>query len=615
MFLVYIMAMISILASFTVAERTRGDAAALNIAGSLRMQTYRILNTLHELRFDLEKDSVSLNAKLSHALDDFTDRLKQPDLIRAMKKATDQQLVAQHQKIEHLWVHQVMPSLRAENRWDASHFYDQEKTLEALFIEIDSLVSILENNTENKIRLLLFIQFTCLAFAIVIILVSVEDLRKKIAQPLKRLMLLVREASQHNFSIRSELKGEDELSALGQTFDDMATQLSASYANLEARVKQKTLELERSHAALQLLHDASHHLYEHGGDLCRGAVPVLKAVEKLLDIGPTNLYLASDEMPHLTPVMTTQVITRPAYCKDYSCNACLKTDTPDPIPVSEKTKIKLTLPISAGNQQLGTLETHYPQGRVLSDRAIRLLETLTDQIGTAVYLHNKSSERQQLSLLEERTVIARELHDSLAQSLSYLKMQVSRLQKVQQKETVSATQETIIAEIRTGLNNAYAQLRELLTTFRLQLNQPSLKEAIQQTIDEFSKRMQLSIQFDYSLPPSLLSPNEEVHLLQIMREALSNIHKHAQATAIAVELSFVRASVHLLIQDNGVGLKDGKVPENHYGLIIMRDRSMTLGGHLSIENRPEGGVQLHLNFSPVSVKTPSSIMLTPIQPS
>lgn len=604
--------MISILASFTIAERTRGDAAALNISGSLRMQTYRILNTLNALTFTEQQAPEELKKTLHDAVYDFSDRLVQPNLINAMPKATDQKLLMMYRSIENTWFEEIKPSLLSLDTFNRDTLYQHEQILEAQFLSIDQMVSALEQNTENKIRLILFIQFSCLAFAIVIILVSVEDLRKKIIQPLKRLMMLVSEAAKHNFSIRSGLSGDDELTALGHTFDDMATQLSASYANLEARVAKKTVDLEKSHKALQLLHDASHHLYENAGDLCRGAVPILQAVEKLLDIGPTSVYLTSTESPANTRLITTQTVTRPAYCRDHSCNACIQSDDEDQHKEWHENSKPLVIPICSAKQQLGTIEIQIPAGRILSERATKLLDTLADQIGTAISLNNKNIEKQKLSLLEERTVIARELHDSLAQSLSYLKIQVSRLQKVQQKEPVSETQILIINELRNGLNNAYGQLRELLTTFRLQLNQPTLKEALGETVREFSERMHAEIIFNFSLPHELLNPNEEVHLLQIVREALSNAHKHSQSSQVMIDLTYVNSRVELNIQDNGVGLKDGNIPDNHYGLIIMRDRSMTMGGQLSIENRPEGGVTLSLQFTPASVSVNPNLIIYPI---
>ncbi|WP_438887220.1 histidine kinase, partial [Bacillus cereus group sp. Bce037] len=86
-----------------------------------------------------------------------------------------------------------------------------------------------------------------------------------------------------------------------------------------------------------------------------------------------------------------------------------------------------------------------------------------------VYLQRRIEEQQHVTLINERTIIARELHDSLAQSLSYLKMQVARLERMQQKEATKEAQSAVFDELRNGLNSAYRQLRELLTTFRLKL--------------------------------------------------------------------------------------------------------------------------------------------------
>ncbi|BBI70305.2 hypothetical protein HAALTHF_03090n [Vreelandella aquamarina] len=82
---------------------------------------------------------------------------------------------------------------------------------------------------------------------------------------------------------------------------------------------------------------------------------------------------------------------------------------------------------------MGTLEVWHPQER-LNDSTRRLLTMLADQLATAVYLQRRIEEQQHVTLINERTIIARELHDSLAQSLSYLKMQVARLERMQQKE-------------------------------------------------------------------------------------------------------------------------------------------------------------------------------------
>jgi two-component system nitrate/nitrite sensor histidine kinase NarX len=300
------------------------------------------------------------------------------------------------------------------------------------------------------------------------------------------------------------------------------------------------------------------------------------------------------------PVLETHSRTRPDYCRDQDCHACLI--DPRPLELVAKNQSQcLLLPISVGDTLLGTLEVWYPQER-LNDSTRRLLTMLADQLATAVYLQRRIEEQQHVTLINERTIIARELHDSLAQSLSYLKMQVARLERMQQKEATQEAQSAVFDELRTGLNSAYRQLRELLTTFRLKLEGPGLQFALRQTVEEFSQRMGVTVDLDYDVPPYLLNPNEEIHVLQIIREALANTHKHAKAHWAGVTVRFADARLLVRIEDDGIGLVDDNSPPMHYGLVIIRDRATTLNGELSIANRTAGGTGIEILFTPLTAR-------------
>jgi two-component system nitrate/nitrite sensor histidine kinase NarX len=177
-------------------------------------------------------------------------------------------------------------------------------------------------------------------------------------------------------------------------------------------------------------------------------------------------------------------------------------------------------------------------------------------------------------------------------------MQVARLRRLTITSDQKQAHDEILEELRTGLNSAYRQLRELLTTFRLKLDTPDLATALRKTVEEFSERLGSTVDLDYNLPPQTLSPNEEIHALQIVREGLSNAVKHADATKISVAVVFESPRVKATVLDNGKGLPDGALPVNHYGLIIMQDRARTLGGQISVSNRDEGGVEVALTFVP-----------------
>jgi len=184
--------------------------------------------------------------------------------------------------------------------------------------------------------------------------------------------------------------------------------------------------------------------------------------------------------------------------------------------------------------------------------------------------------------------------------LSYLKMQVARLRRLNIDGEQKNAHEAILDELSTGLNSAYRQLRELLATFRLKLDTPDLVTALRKTIEEFSGRLGKPVKLEFNLPPQTLSPNEEIHTLQIVREGLANAVKHADATEIFVEVVFESPQVKVKIRDNGKGLPEGGQPLNHYGLIIIQDRARTLGGQVAVQNHDQGGVEVGLTFVPKS---------------
>ena len=95
-----------------------------------------------------------------------------------------------------------------------------------------------------------------------------------------------------------------------------------------------------------------------------------------------------------------------------------------------------------------------------------------------------------------------------------------------------------------------------------------------------------------------LDSNEQIHVLQVVREALTNIEHHARAQRADVRLAIEEGKVKVVVEDDGVGIGQTVRPAHHYGLAIMRDRAATLGGTLSVSRRPEGGTRVELCFAP-----------------
>jgi len=153
-----------------------------------------------------------------------------------------------------------------------------------------------------------------------------------------------------------------------------------------------------------------------------------------------------------------------------------------------------------------------------------------------------------------------------------------------------------MSDIKQGINDAYRQLRELLTTFRLKLDDPSLANALKGTVVEFAQKCQHDINLNFELPENTLTANQEIHVLQIIREALSNVHRHAKATSAGVELRLNNGKLQIEIWDNGIGLKDTSQEQGHFGLGIMQERAKSLDTEINITPRIPKGTRVLFEF-------------------
>lgn len=263
---------------------------------------------------------------------------------------------------------------------------------------------------------------------------------------------------------------------------------------------------------------------------------------------------------------------------------------------ADRTEVRcLALMFSSATDSMDVLLIETERDRQLEDSEVQLLELTTRLLTMVIGYQGRDQEGRRIALLEERAAIARELHDSLAQSLSFMKIQIARLQSGSGHDR----NEAVIAELREGLDNAYRELRELLATFRVHMDVRGLGFAIQSAIDEFSQRSSLSISLDNRLVNCRLTVNEEFHILHVVREALSNIVRHSGASNVAIALVYQsNGTVMITVDDDGIGYKPSHDGQDHYGQAIMKERAYSLGGDIEVMARRNGGTRVRLIFTP-----------------
>ncbi|MDH5547518.1 MAG: histidine kinase [Gammaproteobacteria bacterium] len=260
----------------------------------------------------------------------------------------------------------------------------------------------------------------------------------------------------------------------------------------------------------------------------------------------------------------------------------------------------IAIPLQYRGETLGIYNL-YVTGNSFSgqDEANGLLSSIGKHLGVAIAKSRLEKRAHRLSLMEERTLLSHELHDSLAQTLASLKMQVSVLDKNHHRERHKDMQEEI-QNLYQGLDKANEELRELLGHFRTRMDERGLVPAIEECVRSFERENNISVFFQNEINGQSLHPSNEVQVLHIVQEALSNIRKHSQAHHARV---LVKASNNgnwsVLIEDDGVGIKSKRNRNRagkHIGINIMQERCKLLNGELSIDSEDGEGTRVELSF-------------------
>jgi two-component system nitrate/nitrite sensor histidine kinase NarX len=272
-------------------------------------------------------------------------------------------------------------------------------------------------------------------------------------------------------------------------------------------------------------------------------------------------------------------------CSLTNCTKCLQGKTLHIRQLGDHGEMRLlSIPLRDMEREYGVMQLEIPASQALEEWQMQLLEALSRHIGIAIGTAHRAEQSHRLSLFEERGAIARELHDSLAQSLSYMKIQVSRLQSIMARQHDADDANKVLGELREGLNSAYRELRELLTTFRLKIEGEGLVPILQTTAREFSERSGVDITVESHMAGRRLSANEEIHVMQIVREALANVIHHAKARHAWVTIAQgADGSTSVTIDDDGIGLGQKSAEAHHYGMAIMQERAPTLHGSLQAQ--------------------------------
>lgn len=221
-------------------------------------------------------------------------------------------------------------------------------------------------------------------------------------------------------------------------------------------------------------------------------------------------------------------------------------------------------------------------------------------VATVPYRINLNIRRriEREAIIEERRRIAREIHDGVAQSLSYLNLKTKSVSDLlTSKDTVQALTE--LNEIREVVQDTYEDIRESIDQLSTEIKSVSVLAAMSNYVREFSSNNGIPVNFEVSKPFARLSPVAELQLLRIAQEALTNVRRHATASGVEVTLRNTADSVEMIVKDNGQGFKLEELEEyapGYHGLTIIKERAEGLGGNVLITTAPGQGTEVKVHL-------------------
>ena len=554
-YLIVVIAFMSVIASLSLAiiASNRSYAEVINVSGSLRMQSYRLLYQMEVNPLEID---VSLDQYQASLHDKSLEDLKHQWLIPPNIKKT----------YEHLLEHwQMMETLAREK-----NVFVYRESINSYVSEVNDFVMELQKNAERKWNwAITIILFSMLLIAVMVAYV-IWYLQKEVVSPLRLLTKASTQVQMGQFNhVALDLQKDDELGILARAFSKMSSELSKLYMRLEDRVNEKTQKLRQTNRSLSSLYYCS----------------------QVLTTNSINEKTLRQILQHILVSENLQYVQLDVEDLDWQ----IQFGMPQAHLQSQQLNVELE------GHQLGVL--YWQAGLPCPD--LRTMENLARMISRSLYFQRTQRQQEQLLLMEERSTIARELHDSLAQVLSFLQIQLTLLKHNLNNQGDDAKQKSlsIISNFEQTLSYGYSQLRELLATFRLSVQEADLQVALEQVIESLRAQTDIQMAVNSSLPSQSLNAQQLVNVLQIVREAVSNAIKHSNGSLIEVITQVnPQNEYEVIVRDNGVGIASLEEPAGHYGLSTMQERTHLLNAKLNISKRETGGTEVKLTMTPPTIE-------------
>lgn len=592
-----VMAMISISFTLWVTWKLEGGAAAINEAGRMRMQTYQLALLASE------KDIVA-TSKLLMKFDNSISVLKVGDPSRPLFVPWNTLNRQYFSSIQNQWEDIKEGVVRGNSKAlsipNINHFV----------ANIDRFVGSIELEVDYWTGMLHLFQFAMLAISLIATLVIMYVGYSVILDPVEKLRLGFESVKSGKLNTRVQIDAKDEFGDLAIGFNAMTEKINDLYSGLESKVKEKTLHLQERQNRLQALYDLSSFVSTEGNleklakgfserilILCKASAIAIRWTD---EANRRYFLLSGADLPASIINEEQCLISGDCYCGQSTSNTEIQIITFNPREEFERHCVKagykslVTVPILFQKSLLGEIDIFYAQEYVIDVEQKSLMETLAHHLAGAMEALRIKALEKEAAISEERSLLARELHDSIAQSLAFLKIQVGMLRdEIIEPATTKA--KIILGELDEGLRESYSDVRELLLHFRTRTNSEDIEPAIKTTLQKFEHQSGIKTELFISGQGLPLRPDIQIQIMHILQEALSNVRKHSRATMVKVEVQESPLWIFKVIDDGmGFSISSNSVDSTHVGMSIMRERANKIGAQLDITSTSLHGTCISL---------------------
>jgi two-component system nitrate/nitrite sensor histidine kinase NarX len=271
----------------------------------------------------------------------------------------------------------------------------------------------------------------------------------------------------------------------------------------------------------------------------------------------------------------------------------------------------LAISLPYGGQVLGIYNLFFEVAPIIDPQMEVMLRLIGQLLGLA--LHNAKIERERLriTVMKERQEMVNEVHDTIAQTLAYVRMRLPLLNEAMLAHDDERSLK-YLSDVKQGVGEVHDNLREVMTYFRTRMDPLGLLHALQGVAAGFMDRVGISLEIRNSVPALNLSDEQEVQVFYIVQEALANIAKHSMARRAVVVIAKDQNLLEFLIEDDGLGMDEpavstlvtaarGMEASSHFGLEIMQSRAKRIGGSLMVGRNDGGGTRVRL-LVPIRLK-------------